>query len=37
MRRMKLNFPSCYVVGGGGGGVGGTLVDFRGKKTANLV
>ena len=36
MRRMKLNFPSCYVVGGGGG-VGGKLVDFRGKKTANLV
>ena len=31
---MKLNFPSCYVVGGGGGG---KLVDFRGKKTANLV
>ena len=30
---MKLNFPSCYVVGGGGG----KLVDFRGKKTANLV
>ena len=22
---------------GGGGGVGGKLVDFRGKKTANLV
>ena len=36
MRRMKLNFPSCYVVGGGGGG-GGKLVDFRGKKTASLV
>ena len=35
MRRMKLNFPSCYVVGGVGGG--GKLVDFRGKKTANLV